>query len=81
MTALRKRDVEEMMARYEHDPLAALTAALRTVLDQPNAEWPVLLMAAGFTDRRRRLLEQLEPTALDELLTELNELRGLTTVP
>lgn len=81
MTALRKRDVEEMMMRYGHDPVAALTAALRVVLDGPHADWPTLLASAGFTDRRRRRLEALESDALDELLTELNELRGLTTVP
>lgn len=81
MSTLRKRDVEEMMARYDHDPLGALSAALRVVLATPTANWTELLAAAGFTERRRRTLEALEPQALDELLTELNELRGLTTVP
>ncbi|MEY4339395.1 MAG: hypothetical protein RLZ14_1245 [Actinomycetota bacterium] len=81
MSTLRKRDVEEMMARYDHDPVGALSAALRVVLQQPHADWSELLSAAGFTDRRRRSLDALEPQALDELLAELNELRGLTTVP
>ena len=81
MTTLRKRDVEAMMTRYEYDPLAALTDALRVVLDLPQADWPALLDAAGFTTHRRRRLEQLDQRAFDELLTELNELRGLTTVP
>ena len=53
MTLLRKRDVEELMARYDHDPVVALTAALRIALDQPNADWSQLLHAAGFGDRRR----------------------------
>jgi len=79
MTLLRKRDVEAMMARYDHDPVVALTEALRMVLDQPNADWSQLLHAAGFSDRRRRSLEQLDPDALDELLTELNELRTVMT--
>ena len=79
MTLLRKRDVEELMARYDHDPVVALTAALRIALDQPNADWSQLLLAAGFSDRRRRSLEQLDPDALDELLTELNELRTVMT--
>ncbi len=65
MTLLRKRDVEELMARYEHDPLAALTTALRTVLDQPNADWGVLLLAAGFSERRRRNLELLDSTSCE----------------
>jgi hypothetical protein len=79
MTLLRKREVEEMMARYDHDPVVALTAALRIALDQPNADWSQLLLAAGFSDRRRWSLEQLDSDALDELLTELNELRTVMT--
>ena len=46
MTRLRKADVEQLLAGYDADPVAALTTALRVVLDQPGGEWTALLKAA-----------------------------------
>lgn len=51
---------------------------MRRVLDRPDAAWPDLLLAAGFTDTRRAALLVGEERALDALAAELNELRGLS---
>ena len=75
MTRLKKVDVELLMARYDTDPVAALTAALRVTLDRPDGEWTALLKAAGFSCARRIRLQGNDPVALDELAAELNELR------
>lgn len=78
MTALRKADVERLFAAYDHDPVGALTAALRVTLDRPDLDWTALVKLAGFTCARRIRLQAAETAALDELLTELNELRALS---
>jgi hypothetical protein len=77
VTALRKHDVERMMADYDHDPVAALTTALRAALDRPDLEWTALVKLAGFSCDRRIRLQAGETAALDELLVELNEQRSL----
>ena len=66
-----------MLAGYDDDSVAALTIALRTVLDQPAATWPELVAGAGFTDTRAAALLLGEERALDDLAAELNELRTL----
>ena len=66
------------MADYDHDPVAALTTVLRTALDQPDLDWTALVKLAGFSCARRIRLQAAETAALDELLVELNELRGLS---
>jgi hypothetical protein len=78
MTTLGKRDVERLMADYDADPMAALTVALRTTLEQPELEWTALVKCAGFDCARRIRLQAGETAALDELLVELNELRQLS---
>lgn len=77
MTALKKRDVEVMLDHYDTDPVAALTDALRVALDRPDLDFTALVKLAGFSCARRIRLQAQEPAALDELLTELNELRTL----
>jgi hypothetical protein len=75
VTTLTKRDVEQLLEGYDTDPVTALTAALRTALDEPDLEWTALVKAAGFSCARRIRLQAQETVALDELLAELNELR------
>ena len=75
MTALKKSDVERMMADYDRDPVTSLTTALRVTLDQPDLEWTALVKLAGFNCARRIRLQAHETAALDELLVELNEAR------
>lgn len=77
MTALKKRDVELLLDRYDTDPVAALTEALRVALDRPDLDFTALVKLAGFSCARRIRLQAQEPAALDELLTELNERRAL----
>lgn len=77
MTALRKRDVERLMADYDAHPVDALTAALRVALDRPDLDWTALVKLAGFSCARRIRLQAQDPEALDELLRDLNELRAL----
>jgi hypothetical protein len=75
VTRLRKRDVEVMLDAYDTDPIGALTAALRLVFDAPAEAWVELI--ARFPDSRRHGLLARNQTALDELFTDLNELREL----
>lgn len=78
---LRKRDVEALLARYDDDPVAALTDALRTLLDQPADTFDGMvgtLREAGNVspDRARALLDR-HVDALDQLARDLNETRVL----
>ena len=66
------------MAAYDHEPVAALTAALRVALDSPHLGWTALVKQAGFSCARRIRLQAEEQAALDELLVELNELRAIS---
>jgi len=77
VSRLKKADVETMLATYDHDPVAALTVALRTVLDQPDAGWPQLLEKAPVTCALRIRLQAAEVAAFDELAAHLNEVRTL----
>lgn len=65
------------MATYDAEPVEALAAALRTVLERPEAAWPELIAAAQIPDTRAAALLIGEERALDALAAELNELRGL----
>lgn len=75
MSRLKKLDVINLMDTYDHDPVGALTTALRIALDQPDGEWTALVKAAGFSCAQRIRLQGHDPAAMDELLTYLNELR------
>lgn len=77
MTVLRKAEVERLLRDYDPDPLAALTDALRIVLDAPAATWAELVGRAAFDDERRALLLAGDQSALDGLAAELNEQRGV----
>ena len=70
--------MESLLAGYDDDPVAALTTALRIVLEQPGATWPELVTRAGFADTRTAALLVAEEGALDALARELNELRELS---
>ena len=74
---MRKADAEALLDTYGIDPVGALTVALRTVLERPDAAWPELVAAARFADTRTAALLIGEERALDELATELNELRDV----
>jgi hypothetical protein len=77
ITRLTKRDVEALLTAYDADPVAALTVALRRLLDRDDASWPELVGAAPLTDTRRAALLVGEQRALDGLAAELNEARSL----
>ena len=62
---------------FDFDPIGALSTALRKVLDRPGAQWPELVAAAAFTDTRAAALLRGERRSLDELASELNELRSV----
>ena len=74
---MKKAHVEALLGDYDTDPIGALTAALRIVLDEPVGDWDSLLAAAKFSDTRRARLQLGEQGALDELAAELNEAREL----
>jgi hypothetical protein len=75
---LTKREVERLLATYDADPIAALSVALRIVLDMAGADWQSLVTAAPFAAGRRGLLLAGHETTLDDLAKELNERRGLS---
>ena len=77
MPTLRKRDVEALLATYDADPVAALTAALRIVLDRPDADYRTLVTTGPFDDERRTRLLVGDVATLDALTRELNETRCL----
>ncbi|HEY0518417.1 MAG TPA: hypothetical protein VGC84_02900 [Ilumatobacteraceae bacterium] len=64
------------MAEYDNDPVAALSSALRIVLDMPNATWDELLAAAPIESQQRRRLASSDLTTLDRLAADLNEFRS-----
>ncbi len=66
-----------MLREFDADPIGTLTIALRVVLERGDATWPELVAAAQLTDTRSVALLVGEHRALDELATELNELRTL----
>ena len=74
---MTKRNVEALLGSYDDDPVAALTAALRIVLERADDSWPELVRAARFSDTRAAALLLGEQTALDDLARDLNELRTL----
>lgn len=80
MAELKKRDVERLLAGYDRDPAAALTAALRIALDRPDLDFTALVKMAGFSCARRIRLQAKDQEALDELCRELNEVRGVERV-
>ena len=77
MLTLRKRDVEALFATYDADPVAALTAALRIVLDRPDVDYRTLVTTGPFDDDRRTRLLAGDVATLDTLAQELNETRTL----
>jgi hypothetical protein len=73
---LTKRDVEEMLAKYDTQPEVALRNALRKCFGMPHATWATLIeLAAKQTDDISQLLA-LNTDALDNLVKTLNETRG-----
>jgi hypothetical protein len=73
---LTKRDVEEMLATYDTQPVVALRNALRKCFGMPHATWATLIeLAAKQTDDISQLLA-LNTDALDNLVKTLNETRG-----
>jgi hypothetical protein len=77
IAALKKTDVERLLADYDDDPLGALTTALRSALQMRDATWAELLAAAPLDAGRRQLLLSGDEAALDRLAAELNERRSL----
>ena len=76
IAGLKKVDAERLLADYDADPIGALTAAMRIVLDLPEATWPELLAAAPIDAARRERLLAGEESSLDQLAGELNEFRS-----
>jgi hypothetical protein len=83
---LGKRHVEELLERYDADPVGALTIAMRVVMGVnddssgdagSDSELDGLVQRAGFDPVRARAIAQRRPEALDALAAELNELRTL----
>ena len=74
---LTKREVERLLADYDADPVAALTASLRRLTGLAGASWDELVPLATSDHDRRAALLAADGRALDDLARELNELRQL----
>jgi hypothetical protein len=81
MAQLTKRQVESLLASYDHDPVGALTTALQIVLELPGATWRELVEATRLGEERKHPLVAEHLDALDRLAAELNELRELPRAP
>jgi hypothetical protein len=74
---LNKADAERLLTSYDADPVAALTRALRIVLDAPNDAWPELVACVPSSVSTRAALLVAEERTLDALARDLNEQRHL----
>ncbi len=74
---LTKADALTLLVTYDRDPIAALSVALRRLLERPHGTWPELVGAIEADPCRRDALVAGQLEALDELAAELNERRGL----
>jgi hypothetical protein len=70
---LTKRQAEELLSGLDECPVAALTVALRIVLDRPHTDWPGLV--EDLPDGAALAAGDLE--ACDRLAKRLNELRSI----
>ena len=73
---LTKKDVEEMLASYDRQPVLALRNALRKCFGMPHATWETLIELVTQQPHEISLLLSLNTNALDNLLKTLNETRG-----
>ena len=73
---LTKRDVEEMLATYDTQPVVALRNALRKCFGMPHATWATLIELAANQKGEISQLLSLKTDALDNLVRTLNETRG-----
>jgi hypothetical protein len=78
---LSKRDAETLMADYEHDPKAALAAALAVVTGDSSGGFAERIDRCDLEPERKRLLLDGDAESLDELAQELNELRTVPLAP
>ena len=77
MRPLSKRDIEELLHEYDSDPVAALLAALRKNLSGEFPDWTAAIHALNVSDSERSHLLAQEISALDALVKQLVEFRGL----
>lgn len=73
---LTKKDVEEMLASYDRQPVLALRNALRKCFGMPHATWETLIELVTQQPDEISLLLSLNTNALDNLIKTLNETRG-----
>ena len=73
---LNKKQVETLLASYDHAPVDSLLVALRIVLDQPLLSWNEALGLLP-SEFHPQLIEAGRSGLLDELVKQLVEYRGL----
>jgi hypothetical protein len=64
------------MTDYDADPIGALAAAMRIVLDMPDATWEMLVTAAPIDAYRKQRLLSGDESSMDRIAAELNEHRA-----
>ncbi|MSO31890.1 MAG: SET domain-containing protein-lysine N-methyltransferase [Ilumatobacteraceae bacterium] len=78
---LKKNDVEQLLLGYDNNPISSITDALQIVLGKTFCQWPSLIAALPIDADRQRLLLTKDSQYLDQLVRELNELRGENFLP
>ena len=73
---LTKKDIEEMIASYDLQPMLALRQALRKCFGMPHATWETLIELVVQQPNEISHLLSLNTSALDDLLKTLIETRG-----
>ncbi|MSO58951.1 MAG: SET domain-containing protein-lysine N-methyltransferase [Ilumatobacteraceae bacterium] len=73
---LKKIEAKTLLRNYDADPVLAMTLALRVVLGMPFCGWSDLILALPIDVSRQHQLLTKDPRHLDQLVQELNELRG-----
>jgi hypothetical protein len=69
------------LVSYDADPIGALTAAMRIVLNMPDATWESLVAAAPIDPYLRQRLLSGDESSLDRMAARLNEHRSFDQDP
>lgn len=77
MRKLSKRDVEALLREYDNNPVESLHAALRILIPNCPSEWRETVALLPVSDDEKNALQKRDIGALDSLVKQLVETRGL----
>ena len=74
---LSKRDIEELLDAYDHDPVAALCTALSRIVEKHDGTWESLASSVPASVAPAGQLQRRDIAALDAVVKHLVENRRL----